>query len=356
MRILILVACVFLWGSPIVAQSQDKDLAFVLEVLEKDYAGWETKTAGERRAAFDAEVELARERIAERPDARMWAYSALLEWFQDDHLTVRSKIVSPSNPWPVEDAANERLMRPDPGPDFAFERLSDETVMLRVPSFSTEYAEQFEALLSTHHDTIISTPNLLIDLRRNSGGSDAMYQRLMSYLYTRPIYSIGVELRASERNLAHLRGLLEESGGEGDVAAIVRLVIEQAAGSDSDWVSLYERDFTISTYPQVYTYPKRVVVLIEGAGSSGDQFAIDARASRKVTLMGWPSAGVIDYSNVITATAPSGNFMLAWPMTRSMRLPDESFDNVGVQPDVQFNEDIEDEIGAAQTWLEAQPH
>jgi len=109
------------------------------------------------------------------------------------------------------------------------------------------------------------------------------------------------------------------------------------------------------TYPQVYAFPRRVGILTEGAGSSGDQFVIDARFSRKVTLLGAPTAGVIDYSNVITAPAPSGDFDLAWPMTRSMRLPEEPFDSVGVQPDVPFPDGgVEDEIAWAQGWLERQ--
>ena len=59
--------------------------------------------------------------------------------------------------------------------------------------------------------------------------------------------------------------------------------------------------------------------------------------------------------SALAAPAPSGDFALAWPMTRSMRLPEEPFDNVGVQPDVPFPEGgVEDEIAWAQAWLERQ--
>lgn len=331
----------------------DADIDFILDILQKDYAGYETKTTDGRDAEFREEVAVARNRARDNPAARLWAYAAMLRWFGDDHLGIRSKIVSPDNPWP--DAYSEKRdehYSPPLAEDFAFERLSDNTVMLRVPNFNLDNMEVFDALLNRHHETIIATPNLLIDLRGNSGGSDLMYERLMSYLYTRPIYSIGVELRATERNLDVLRANVESGEYPPEAESFVRNLIERAQASDAPWVPLSENGFEITTYPQIYTMPKRVAILAEGAASSGDQFAIDARFSRKVTLLGGPTAGVIDYSNVITAPAPSGDFDLAWPMTRSMRLPEEPFDNIGVQPDVAYPEGVTDQVQWAKDWLE----
>ena len=73
-----------------------------------------------------------------------------------------------------------------------------------------------------------------------------------------------------------------------------------------------------------------------------------------MTTFGKPTAGVIDYSNVVSSKLPSGNFKMSWPITRSLRLPEEPFDNVGVPPDVPFGEEIADPIGYVQNWLERQ--
>ena len=337
------------------ALAQEDDLAFILDVLENDYAGWETKTEGDRMAAFEERVAKTRERLAANPEARMWAYGALLDWFEDDHLGVRSNIVSPDNPWPDAFAPDrEYAFVPEPGEEFAFTRLSADTVMLRVPTFHRDYLEPFEALLAEHHDAITSTPNLLIDLRGNTGGSDATYEKLMGYLYTRPIYGISPEVRITPRNIAYLQELA--SGGELDeeTQAWVEDILARAAVSDDGWVAMMAEGVLIETYPQVYDFPRRVGILTEGAGSSGDQFVIDARFSRKVTLLGAPTAGVIDYSNMVSADAPSGDFAIYWPMTRSMRLPEEPFDNVGVPVDVPYPEDVADQVAWAQDWLERQ--
>jgi hypothetical protein len=66
----------------------------------------------------------------------------------------------------------------------------------------------------------------------------------------------------------------------------------------------------------------RVAFLSDGIGTSAGNFIIDARQSRKGTLMGQAnSAGVIDFGEMMTAPAPSGRFQLAWATTRSLRLP-----------------------------------
>lgn len=330
------------------------DLEFVLRVLREDYAGFPDKATGPKAEAFAAQVELARDRIRNRPDARVHAVSALLDWFEDSHLFLSSEIVQPEDPYPGDPDEPRPGARSNLEPDFAFKRLSEETVMLRVPDFRLANAERFHALLKEHHETIISTPNLLIDMRLNAGGSDATYEPLMAYLYTRPIYSIGAELRRSTANLVAMQGYVENDQIPQETRDFIASILKRAAATDGDWVGFSENGVQITTYPQVYEYPKRVGILADGAGSSGDQFVIDARSSRKVTLMGGPTAGVIDYSNVNPVPAPSGEFVLGYAMTRSLRLPEEPLDNVGVPPDVPFGDDVTDHIAAAQAWLERQ--
>lgn len=332
----------------------EADLDFVVRTLSESYAGFPDKTEGAAGEEFAYQVALARERMRARPDARIHALDALLDWFGDQHLAIRSKIVSPSDPWPSEDQPPRKGAVSNLSQEFKFVRLSDETVMIRVPDFSRDNAKKLAELLEANHKAITTTPNLIIDARFNGGGADDTYAPLMAYIYTRPIYAIGVELRKSPRNLAYLKGLVGKEGMPESVRQMAAEILSRARAIDGEWVSLNESGFSITTYPQVYEYPRRVGILAEGAGSSGDQFALDARFSRKVTLLGGPTAGIIDYSNVIGVDAPSGEFTLRYPMTRSQRLPDEPIDNVGVPADVVFGDEVEDHIAAAQEWLERQ--
>ncbi|MGB3166492.1 MAG: S41 family peptidase [Alteraurantiacibacter sp.] len=250
-------------------------------------------------------------------------------------------------------ALKERLFAPQ---DFSLSRLSEETLLLRLPNFAAENRPVIEALLAEHHDLLTSTPNLVIDARYNNGGSDGSYAELMRYLYTRPIYSIGIEALASERNMNLMEQLLAEyrDNLSPDTISYIENLIAEGRANPGSWVMPTEHGFSITTYPEILPFPKRVGILTEGAGSSGDQFVIDSRSSRKVTTFGKPTAGIIDYSNVVSSALPSGNFEMSWPITRSLRLPDEPFDNVGVQPDIPFGEEIADPIGYVQAWLERQ--
>lgn len=241
-----------------------------------------------------------------------------------------------------------------PSSSFFLRRLTDKTLMLRLPNFYSENGNTIEKLLEDNNVLLNNTPNLIIDARNNSGGSDGSYSKLMEWLYTRPIYSIGVEFRASARNADLYEMMLKDSSLSQDTVSQLRGLVTRIRNAKSDWVSSGDKPFFITTFPRIMPNPKRVGIIATGAGSSGDQFVLDARQSRKVTTFGGPTAGVIDYSNVLEATSPSKLFVLRWATSRSMRLPDEPIDNVGVQPDIPISEQTDDPITVIRSWLERQ--
>ena len=252
---------------------------------------------------------------------------------------------------PQPEISVSRLLPPD---DFSLTRLSSQTILLRLPNFFGENRARIEELLAENHKVLVSTPNLVIDMRDNNGGSDASYRELMRYLYTRPIYSVGVQFRSTPRNVDLLETNLEEYDLPEDTAAYVRELIANMRSNLGGWTPSAERPLEITTHPEIMAMPKRVGILAEGAGSSGDQFVLDARFSKKVTTFGGNTSGVIDYSNVVSAPLPSGNFELSWPISRSLRLPEEPLDGVGIPADIPFETEIDDPIGYVQAWLERQ--
>jgi hypothetical protein len=52
---------------------------------------------------------------------------------------------------------------------------------------------------------------------------------------------------------------------------------------------------------------------------SCEQFLLMAQQSRKVTIYGEPTAGILDFGNVRSATMPGGTLRLFYPTTRSKR-------------------------------------
>lgn len=243
-----------------------------------------------------------------------------------------------------------------PANEFFIRRLSAKTIWLRVPNFHDDNAAVLSKLLKDNAQALGSTRNLIIDARRNGGGSDVVYGPLMPYLYTRPIYSIGMEMRASADNVTLRRAVADrlrknpeglESAKELDAQ---NLIMEKHPGS---YVQTDSRPFSILNLGEALQYPKRVVVLIDLAGSSGEEFLLAARQSGKVTLMGQQnSRGVLDFANVVSMPSPTGRFELQWATSRSLRLPEDPVDNGGIKPDVRIPASASDLVSYAQNWLE----
>ena len=330
------------------------DYDFVVDVLREDYAGFPTKTDGERGAQFEALVRQHRARIERDPDAAATEIRALLGWFRDRHLGLSGPPTAKATR-AAQRAQVPAQARPLPPDEFFLRRLSPETLWLRLPDFGAEHRTEIEALLERNDAALRSTPNLIVDIRENGGGADSSYEKLMGYLNTRPIYSIGVEVRDTPRNLAYYEAAASNADLPADTRTVVVDLVDRLRTSNGEWVPFFERGFAIQTYPEVLPFPKRVGIIATGAASAGDQFAIDARFSRKVTFFGGPTAGAIDFSNVTEAPWPSNpDYQLRWPTTRSQRLLEEPLDNIGVRPDVPFGREVEDPVIAAQAWLESQ--
>ncbi len=104
--------------------------------------------------------------------------------------------------------------------------------------------------------------------------------------------------------------------------------------------------------------PSRAAILIDGGcGSSCEQFALEARQSFSVKLIGQHTSGSLDYANVRPHDLPSGLRRLFYATTRSTRIPGLMVDVAGIQPDIYLPVEAGDdarkeEVSRAQSWLE----
>jgi hypothetical protein len=157
----------------------------------------------------------------------------------------------------------------------------------------------------------------------------------------------------SPDNLRALEAIANDTSLPDDMRRVGRHLADRMREARGEWASWGDKSFEIHRYGEVRPSPQHIGILITGAVSSGEQFIADARFSHKVTLFGQNTTGVLDYSNVLSAPLPSGKHVLSYSSSRSLRLPDEPFDNVGIAPDVRIDATVGDEIGFIQRWLEA---
>jgi hypothetical protein len=241
-----------------------------------------------------------------------------------------------------------------PSGEFSLRALNETTLLLRLPDFYENHLDDLTKLMVENAELISRTPNWVIDLRSNEGGSDFVYAKLIDYLYTRPIYRIDYQYLATQENVDYLNSLLQAPILPENVKNETRTLIARMRQHMNQFVTLSDKQFSIVTRPKILAYPKRVGIMITSAAGSAEKFILEARQSRKVTLYGGNTAGALDYSNTNKIGLPSGRFELYYPISRSLRLPDEPLENVGIPADIPLPETEEDPVQFVERSLREQ--
>jgi hypothetical protein len=230
-------------------------------------------------------------------------------------------------------------------------RISDKTFYIGVGSFDESNTVAVDSLFHANDSILRTTPNLILDLRGNRGGSDFVYDPITPWIYSGPVSVQGVAVLATEDNVKGWMALLDEKDIPEPSKQYLRRVISQMQGQAGQLVDI-AGDGTV-TLPEVRPFPQKVVILVNGdCASSAEQFILEAMQSRKVTLMGQPTAGVLDYANVRVAAFPCLPFALNYATTRSRRVDmGKGIDNVGIKPDIVLTID-KDWVAEAREFLE----
>ena len=223
------------------------------------------------------------------------------------------------------------------------DQISETTLYLRIPSFQGSEKKAIDSVIAANREKILATENLIIDIRNGTGGSDSSYKELLPFLYTNPIREVGVEFLSTKLNNQRMLDFInkpeygfDEEGKKWAQESFDRLTKQEGA-----WVNLNDTKATIIEYDTVYPYPKNIGILINGGnGSTDEQFLLAAKQSRKVKLFGTSTMGVLDVSNMYFVPSPCNEFYLGYSLTRSMRIPDFTIDEHGIQPDFYLDSEI----------------
>ena len=222
----------------------------------------------------------------------------------------------------------------------SIEKVSDNTVLLKVPSFSYSNKKYIDSLLTSNDNLIKSTENLIIDVRYNGGGADASYEKIKPYLYTNPIRKITAAFLSTELNNQRMVDLINDPD-RSDEKKQLELDLIKLNKNIGEFVNLDERIVSIDTLKSVYPNPKNVAILINGnCASTTEQFLLEAKQSTKVKLVGTSTMGVLDMSNMYSVVSPSKEFKLGYSLSKSYRIPAMTIAGKGIQPDYYFDNTI----------------
>ncbi|WP_266366738.1 S41 family peptidase [Tellurirhabdus rosea] len=221
--------------------------------------------------------------------------------------------------------------------------FDEQTVVLKFQSFNPSYKPLIDSTLAAHENRLKQTPNWVLDVRYNGGGGTGTYQSLLPYLYTSPIVRTGSRYWTSPTNIAKYR----ELG--------ISFFDEVVAFGEKNPNAWFESPGDTVRLAEVLPNPRRVAILASRrTGSAAEILLLHARQSRKVTLFGENTGGVLDYGDGVEHTLPYAPFTVVIPVRRSNYLDYTHYDGIGITPDVRIPSGAWDWYGFVQDYWKQQ--
>ncbi|WP_026477100.1 S41 family peptidase [Alkaliphilus transvaalensis] len=219
---------------------------------------------------------------------------------------------------------------------YEMKNLNDKILYMCFEDFANPDA--ILKLMTKNRKAMEQTPNWIIDVRNNGGGSDDAYYPLLPYLFSKGEKRKSEDLfyLMTERNCDTRVELLKAYSAnwesKEDVEKYIKLM---ETNRGKGFVKIDSTlDSIMQSFNKTTVNPKHVIVITDTyCGSSGDQFIYDVKQASKVTVMGRPTAGVLDYSN-LTSIKIDEVFQLMYPTSKMASVMKKQFTYNGIEPDI----------------------
>lgn len=190
-------------------------------------------------------------------------------------------------------------------PEFKVDRLNDDVLFMSLPSFGDVKA--VEVMLEEYQEQLEAAEKLIIDVRGNGGGSDLAFRNLLPYLFPEGETSIPLEnsiqeFNCTRRNVeltAKVFGQFLENIDDETVKTNLNKYVEDMTKNVGQGFKVLENESPAINI-QGKAFPKEVVALSDVGCASASEALIElCKESPKAAVIGRPTAGVNDYSNLV---------------------------------------------------------
>lgn len=218
-----------------------------------------------------------------------------------------------------------------------FRILDTDTAIIKITDFAEE--KPILDIIRNNKNTLNEIENLIIDVRVNYGGNDEFYFPLLHYIFEKNILfkdlfseDEAMFTNYTKRNcdlwIAELEDYMKQELDEETVQSLKEDIDRAKKNYDKGFLEVPEEtNFEIKGTSK----PNNIYIMSDyHCGSSGDTFVSNAKKSDKVTVVGRPTMGIMDYFNVVTVDYGEYEF---WYSISKMH--ENSFTcGKGMQPDI----------------------
>jgi Peptidase family S41 len=291
------------------------------------------------------------------------AFRYYIKYLQKDHTLTeeeanfenRNYVAIAGNIWtksnPINNADTVQIKKTRMA--FRFDSLSPSTNLLALPNFRLESKDKIDSLLSINSNLLNTTPNLIIDMRNNAGGTIYSFNKLFDLFYTKPIYFESGLYKSSTDNIAHYKQKLVDTSltaqTRDDLIDLINK-LEKAPGK-----MVAHGNSTPYVAESALAYPQKIAVLVNyNCKSAAEFFLMLFRQSKKLIILGQTTQGAADYVNMILdQPLPCPYFKYGYALVKRNGAESAPIDNKGIKPDITLTAPDAEWINIARKYLEA---
>lgn len=319
--------------------------------IETEYPGFEEKTSQNKQLYQNHKSILLKKSDALENSKCIPVLQEYISFFKDEHIFLQPLKKESTE---KSDQNNSESPIPVKEEEIAIKMISDKILYLKISSFQYDNIIPFKQLIERHKKQIENCKGLIIDIRNNGGGTDDVYQPLLSYILTNPIRIMSVEFFSTQTLINGLRDYAIKNIKQDSLNQIRKIEEELKEYKENlgKFVLYGDKKVIIDTVKINKKTPAQVVILANNkVASAGENFLFSARQSKKVKIIGTPSMGALDYGSIREFKFGCDNYELFLPTYRSTRLPGYPIDNIGIQPDIFLDDSITDWIDFAVKYI-----
>ncbi len=203
--------------------------------------------------------------------------------------------------------------------------INKSTYYLGIPNFNNQVALDSILNYAIERDSMSQVENLIIDLRKNGGGKNLFYRRLLPLIATNDIFTRKYILLATKENWEshETRNRMDKINPDDENKII-----------EVPWQKIHNNFVTEYKPSGVNEYPKRVAVLVDRyTASSSEKFIICAKQSFKVKIFGENTSGAVDFGDIRSCEIVKDSLFIVFPTTNVYDFKINGVDSRGIAPD-----------------------